>query len=42
MSRISGRFLGDDGLYVGLGGARIDNCLLLTAFSRACPFGLVV
>jgi len=42
ISRISGRFLGDDGQYVGLGGARIDNCLLLTAFSRACPFGLVV
>jgi len=42
ISRISGRFLGDDGQYVGLGGARIDNCLLLTVFSRACPYGLVV
>ncbi|KAE9525842.1 hypothetical protein AGLY_014068 [Aphis glycines] len=42
ISRISGRFLGDDSQYVGLGRARIDNCLLLTAFSRACPFGLVV
>lgn len=42
MCRISGRFLCDDGQYVGLGETRIDNCLLLTAFSRDLPFGLVV
>lgn len=42
ISRISRRFLNDQGQYVGLGGARIANYLLFFAFSRYFPFGLVV
>jgi len=42
ISRISRRFLNDQGQYVGLGVARIANYLLFITFSRNFPFGLVV